>query len=68
MMEKILENLSSKKWKSTNQILNEINNPSLTWYGLQNILNELLMLGKVERIKTNKEILWRKKNEKNNSS
>jgi len=61
LKKKILELLSTEKFTSTNEISNKLN---INWHTCFSLLHELMVEGYVEKTKTNKEILWKKKNER----
>lgn len=61
LKKKILELLSTEKFTSTNEISNKLN---INWHACFSLLHELMVEGYVEKTKTNKEILWKKKNER----
>ena len=62
--ELVLKVLSDKKIKSTNEILNEVQNLSgqvINWHMIYRVLMELQAEGKAERIEAKVGFFWKKK-------
>ncbi len=61
---RILEILSKTQIKSTNEVLEELEdkaNKTINWHALYRILMELERDGKVERLKSKAGMFWRRK-------
>ena len=62
--EQLLEILSKEQIKSTNEILQELQNKTnkvINWHALYRVLMELHLEGKVERLKSKAGFFWKKK-------
>lgn len=62
--ESVLEILSKSEIKSTNEVLEELQNKVnkvINWHALYRILMELQSNGKIERLKSKAGFFWKKK-------